>query len=773
MKKKLVIVESPAKAKTINKILGSDFTVKASMGHVMDLPETSLGIDVENGFAPTYKVIKGRSRTVKELKKISDSAEAVYLATDPDREGEAIAWHLKAALGVPDDAAFRVSFNEITRKAIEEAFKNPGRVDMDKVNAQQARRVLDRLVGYKLSPLLWSKVTRGLSAGRVQSVAVRLIVEREREIEGFKAEEYWSIRGSFNRREGSGSIEADLKQVDGAEAKIGDKTSADSLLSEIRGLEYAVSSVRRKEKIEKPGPPFSTSLLQQQASIKLRFSAKKTMFLAQQLYEGVEIGSAGSVGLITYMRTDSFRMAAEAVDAVRQYISSAYGPDFVSRTPRTFQSRKGAQAAHEAIRPTDVTRTPESLEPFLSKDQLRLYDLIWRRFVACQMSPIIYDTTAIDISGGRFMFQVSGRIVRFPGFSRVWSTMSDKPEVDLPDVREAEKLDLASAEGEQHFTKPPPRFTEATLVKTLEKLGIGRPSTYAPIISTIQDRGYVDLKQRKFQATDIGKVVTDLLVGHFPEILGVGFTSSMEENLDSIEEARADWVKVIEGFYKIFSADLEKAAKNMRNLKKDPEKSGIACPVCGGDMVYRYNLNGRFLGCAKFPKCKTTMSIDSEGKPKVAEPTKHVCEKCGKPMVMRDGRRGKFLGCSGFPACKNTLSVDAEGNPVKPAVADEKCDKCGAPMVVKRGRRGPFLSCSAYPDCKNAKPAGPGLKGPEPEKTGEDCEKCGKPMVARTGRRGRFAACSGYPKCRFTKPLASKPDEKPEAGPAEPPAETE
>ncbi len=755
MKKKVVIVESPAKAKTINKILGKDFTVKASMGHVKDLPESTLGIDVENGFKPTYRVIKTWSKTVKELKKLSEGASEVYLATDPDREGEAIAYHLKEALGVADGAAYRVAFNEITRKAIEEAFKNPGRIDMDKVNAQQARRVLDRLVGYKLSPLLWSKVTRGLSAGRVQSVAVRLIVDREREIEAFKPGEYWTIGGVFGREGKEGELRADLKEIDGKEAEIRDAAGAESAVAEMKSQRWAVSSVARKEKAEKPGPPFSTSLLQQQASIRLRFSAKKTMFLAQQLYEGIELGDAGSVGLITYMRTDSFRTADEAVNGLRDYIRGAYGQDYLSRSPRVFPSKKGAQAAHEAVRPTDVQRTPESLKPHLTADQFKLYDLIWRRFVASQMSPAIFDTTSIDIRGGRFLFQINGRIMRFPGFTKVWTSSSDKTETELPDVRESENLNLLHADPAQHFTKPPPRFTEATLVKTLEKLGIGRPSTYAPIISTIQDRGYVDLRQRAFEATEIGKVVTDLLVGHFPEIMDAGFTSNMEESLDSIEEARADWVKVLEGFYKIFSKDLEKAASEMRSLKKDPEKSGIKCPQCGAEMVYRYNLNGKFLGCSEFPKCKTAMSIGGDGKPRTVQETGHSCDVCGKPMILRDGKRGRFLGCSGFPECKNTLSVDAEGNPVKPAMLDEKCDKCGSPMVVKRGRRGPFISCSAWPKCKNAKPAGPGLKPAEPEKTGEMCEKCGKPMVIRTGRRGPFAACSGYPQCKTTKALAA------------------
>jgi DNA topoisomerase-1 len=749
MAKKVVIVESPAKARTINKILGDDFTVKASMGHVKDLPKSSLGIDVEKGFKPTYRVIRTRTKTIKELKSLTDKAPAVYLAPDQDREGEAIAFHLKEALKIPDNKTFRVVFNEITRKAIEAAFEKPGRIDMDKVNAQQARRVLDRLVGYKLSPLLWAKVTRGLSAGRVQSVAVRLIVDRERDIEAFRPEEYWTLTGLFGPAEES--FEAQLKEIKGKAAKIANEKEAKAAQDGIEAQSFVLSSVVRKEKKEQPGPPFTTSLMQQQASIRLRFSAKKTMFLAQQLYEGIDLKDQGSVGLITYMRTDSFRVADEAVALTRDFIKATYGDDFLPAKARTFKLKKGAQEAHEAIRPTDVTRTPEAIKAFLSPDQFKLYDIIWRRFVASQMNPVIYDTTTLKILGGPYLFTASGRILKFKGFLDVWSTRSDTDETSLPSLEQGSAVDLGKVTTIQHFTKPPPRFTEATLVKTLEKLGIGRPSTYAPIISTIQDRGYVNLSSRKFSATEIGKVVTDLLVEHFPTILDSAFTSRMEENLDSVAEANADWVEVLQKFYDMFRVDLEKADKNMRNLKTDPEKSDQTCKKCGAVMVWRYNAAGRFLGCSAFPKCRTTLSVDSEGNPKTPKETEHVCERCQKPMLLRDGRRGVFLGCSGFPECKNTLSVDAEGNPIKAQAVDKTCDKCGSPMQLKRGRRGPFLSCSAYPKCKRTMPVGKELKLPEPEKTGENCERCGKPLVRRSGPRGPFIACSGYPKCDFTK----------------------
>jgi DNA topoisomerase-1 len=751
--KRLVIVESPAKARTINKILGKEYTVKASMGHVKDLPRSSLGIDIEKGFEPTYRIIKGRGKTVTELKKTVSDAEAVYLAPDPDREGEAIAYHLTEALKIPKSKAFRVVFNEITKKAIQDAFHHPSRIDMNKVNAQQARRVLDRLVGYKLSPLLWNKVTRGLSAGRVQSVAVRLIVDREREIEAFRPDEYWTITGTFRPPGTEETFDAQLKEIDDKAPELKNEEAASAAAEGIRAAAFETSAVVRKEKKEQAGPPFTTSLLQQQASTRLRFSAKKTMFIAQQLYEGCEIGDQGSVGLITYMRTDSFRIAAEAVNALRDFIKQTYGNDYCPPEPRAYKTKKGAQEAHEAIRPTDVTRTPESIKQYLTPDQFKLYNLIWSRFVASQMGPVVYDTTSVEIRGNGFLFTKSGRILKFPGFHRAWPPASDQTESRIPALEQGQKLDLAEVEPVQHFTKPPPRFTEATLVKTLEKLGIGRPSTYAPIISTIQERGYVDLTSRKFHATEIGKVVTDLLVEHFPRILDSDFTSTMEASLDSIEEAQAEWVGVLEEFYSLFKVNLDKAQKNMRNLKKDPEKSDVECPKCSAPMVYRFNLSGRFLGCSRFPACKTTLSVDREGRPQSPVETEHRCALCQSPMLLRDGKRGPFLGCSAYPKCKNTLSVDSEGNPIQPQIGDQKCEKCGKPMVLKHGRRGPFLSCSGYPECKSTKPVKGNIKLPEPEKTGEDCEKCGKPMVVRSGRRGRFAACSGYPGCKFTKSL--------------------
>jgi DNA topoisomerase-1 len=751
MGKSLVIVESPAKAKTINKFLGKNYTVKASMGHVRDLPKGSIGIDIENEFKPKYQTIRGRGNTIATLKKAAKTAEKVYLAPDPDREGEAIAWHLVEALKLEPEKVFRVTFNEITKNAVREAFDHSGKISMARVNAQQARRILDRIVGYKLSPLLWKKIAKGLSAGRVQSVAVRLIVEREREITAFKPEEFWRLHAMLRPDEGSDPFKAELWKVKGKTPEIKDKAQADALLGMLNEHPFMVSEVDRSKKTDRPLPPFSTSILQQQASIRLRFSARKTMLIAQQLYEGIDIGKEGSVGLITYMRTDAFHVAKEALDECREFISGNFAPEYLPEKPKVYASRKGAQAAHEAIRPTNAVRTPEQLKQYLTSDQYKLYKLIWERFVASQMTPARYDLTHIAIQAGELTFQAKGKVMIFDGHTKVLHPGKEKQDEVLPALEQDQELIRDSVEATQHFTQPPPRFSEATLVKALEKKGIGRPSTYANIISTIQDRGYVKLRERKFFATELGDVVITQLVKSFPALIDTEFTSGMEEKLDHIEEGELDWLQVLRDFYTIFSVDLEEAYEKMADLKKDPEPAGRDCEKCGKPMVFRYNKSGRFIACSGYPDCKNTVSVDGDGevKKEAAIPTDETCEKCGSPMVIRSGRRGKFMACSAYPKCKNTISVDENLKPVRPQTTEIKCEKCASPMVVKYGRRGAFLACSAYPKCRNAKPLPDDMKE-KPEETDKACPECGKNLLIRNGRRGKFMACTGYPQCKYT-----------------------
>ena len=751
----VVIVESPAKARTLGRYLGKGYKVKASMGHVLDLPRKKLGIEIEKDFEPQFEVIPDRKKTLTELRKAVKGAEKVFLAPDPDREGEAIAHHLKEALRLSKKRVRRVTFNEITKQAVQKAFEHPGEIDMNLVNAQQARRLLDRLVGYKLSPLLWRKIAKGLSAGRVQSVAVRLIVEREKEIEAFEPVEYWKAGVEVEPAAGGEEdrFETELKKIRGKPARLAGYDEAEAVRSAISGAPFKVAGVTEKQRSDAPKPPFHTSSLQQQASIRLRFSAKKTMMLAQQLYDGIDLGEQGPTGLITYMRTDSFRVANEALEACREHIRSTLGETFLSPKPNVYKSGKGAQAAHEAIRPTDVMRTPEVLKQHLKRDQLRLYRLIWERFVASQMAPARWAVTEITVEAGDHLFQTRGKRLLFQGHLKVWKEEKKTgAEARLPAVKEGDALRLRRIDLSQHFTQPPPRFTEATLVKTLEKEGIGRPSTYAPIISTIQDRGYVNLRERKFFATEIGKIVTDQLVEHFPRILDVDFTSKMEDDLDRIEEAEAEWTHVLKDFYDLFEKNLARAKDGMRDFKKDAKPSGETCEKCGGRLLYLVNKHGWFLGCENYPDCRTTVSLDEKGTPVRVRETEHKCPLCGKPMLLRTGRRGPFLGCSGYPECRNTVSVDEEGNPLWPEETGETCEKCGSPMVVKRGRRGPFLACTAYPACRSTRPL-PGEKKKAPQETGDLCEKCGKPMVIRHGRRGSFAACSGYPACKNTKSL--------------------
>ncbi|MCB7129282.1 MAG: type I DNA topoisomerase [Candidatus Brocadiales bacterium] len=687
--KRIVIVESPTKAKTINKFLGSNYVVRSSMGHVRDLPYNKLAVDIEKDFEPEYKILPKRKEMVKSLKSEVDAAAEVYLAPDQDREGEAIAWHLCKALEIPDGKAHRVVFNEITKEAIKNAFEHPVGIDMNKVNAQQARRILDRLVGYKISPLLWKKVTKKLSAGRVQSVAVRILVEREKEVRAFKPVEYWDIIAKLKPKGGgTRGFEAKLWRLEDADVKIGNETEAEGHVESLKGSKYIVSAVTKQRRQSKPLPPFATSQLQQQASIQLNFSTKKTMVVAQQLYEGVDIAE-GPTGLITYMRTDSFSVSKEAIAACRKFIPEKFGEEYLPPKPNIYASRKGAQQAHEAVRPASVEITPDSIKQYLTRDQHRLYQLIWHRFVASQMVPAEYETIDATIDAGPYRFKAKGKVVVFQGHTVLSGPIKEEL---LPELQEGNELKLLELTPNQHFTEPPPRYTEAALVKALEKQGIGRPSTYAAIISTIQDRGYVKREKKTLHPTDLGILVTDKLVKHFPTILNIEFTSHMEEELDKIEEAKLDWVGVLKEFYTPFQKELEAATEEMESEKGRPEETGIVCKLCEAGMVVRWSRAGKFLGCSAFPKCKFTMDISGDNQPVPAEATGETCDKCGSPMVIKSGRMGRFLACSAYPECKNTKSLPT----------GVKCPKegCGGDVVSrfsKRGRR--FYGCSNYPKC--------------------------------------------------------------------------
>jgi DNA topoisomerase-1 len=758
--KSLVIVESPAKARTINKYLGDAFVVKASMGHVRDLPKNRLGIDLENGFAPEYLTIRGKGDVLKELRKALKHADTVYLAPDPDREGEAIAWHLTQALKIPDEKALRITFNEITKKAVTAAIAKPDQINLDRVQAQQARRVLDRIVGYKLSPLLWEKIAKGLSAGRVQSVAVKLIVGREKEIQAFVPEEYWRVHatatvlGEEGPRAGD-AFELEVKKVDGETAKLPDEAAAAAVVSRLESNPLCITSVDKRERVEKPSAPFITSTLQQAGSTRLRFSAKKTMLIAQQLYEGVEIGGEGSVGLITYMRTDSPRIAEEVVTLARDVITDRFDASYVPESPHHYGKVTGAQEAHEAIRPTDPRRFPEDIKAYLTTDQFRVYNLIFERFLASQMKPARYAVTDVKVDAGGVELSARGRVVLFEGFTRVLSHREDK-EDRLPDgLAPGAVLVRVGVEPSQHFTEPPTRFSEASLVRTLEKNGIGRPSTYATILSTITDRGYVEFADRKFKATELGILVTEKLEKHFPKILDTEFTSHMESELDQIAAAETKWTAVLDEFYSMFSKSLDVAYDEMEDLKNNPEVTDQLCEKCGNPFVIKLHKRGKFLACSAYPECKNTRSMDGSARAQPI-PTDHECEKCGSQLVIRTGRRGRFLACSAYPKCRNTMSCDDDGNPVLPEKTGESCDKCGADMVIRFGRRGRFIACSAYPKCRNTK-AIPGERQKAPEKSGEKCPECGAEMVIKYGPRGPFQACSAYPDCKTTKPVDPRP----------------
>jgi DNA topoisomerase-1 len=704
--KSLVIVESPAKAKTIAKYLGKSYTVKASVGHIMDLPKSKLGVDIENDFEPKYIVIKGKASVVKELKSAAKKADRILLATDPDREGEAIAAHVADVISgsIKDAEVYRVLFNEITKKAILLAIEHPGKVDVNKVDAQQARRVLDRLVGYQISPILWKKVHRGLSAGRVQSVALRLICEREEEIKAFVPEEFWSLTALLEGKTPP-QFEAKLIKRDEEKLKVKSNEEAQKILADLQGKPYSVAKVEKKERRRNPVPPFTTSKLQQEAGRKLGFTAKRTMGIAQSLYEGVDVGEEGTVGLITYMRTDSNRVGKEAQDEARELIAGKYGKDYLPEKPPVYASAKSAQEAHEAIRPTSVMREPDVIKKFLENDQYKLYKLIWNRFVASQMNPAVIDQTSVDIKAGDYTFRATGSVIKFPGFMAVYMeekaedqspSEEENGEAVLPPLTEGEALTLIKLDPKQHFTQPPPRFSEALLVKTLEEKGIGRPSTYAAIISTIQERHYVQKVENKFRPTELGVLVSDLLVDHFPVVMDVAFTARMEEELDKIEEGQMRWVEAVKDFYKPFNESLEKAQAEMKDFKSEQT------------------------------------------------PTDITCEKCGRPMLIKWGRNGQFLACSGYPDCKNTKPfVRNENGEVEAApeeTTEEKCPKCGSPMVIKRGRFGKFLACSRYPECNHTQ----GMS------TGVICPEDGGKIVERRSRFGKvFYSCSNYPLCKF------------------------
>lgn len=748
---KVVIVESPAKAKTIQKYLGRGFRVTSSMGHVRDLPKSDLSIDVEHDFQPIYEIT--RAKVVSELRQAIKNADAVYLATDPDREGEAIAWHITEAVRVPARTpVHRVVFQEITRNAVQQAIEHPRSIDANLVNAQQARRVLDRLVGYQLSPLLWDKVRRGLSAGRVQSVAVRLIVERERAIEAFVPVEYWTIeadllKGSLAAPAGDtpprDSFRATLIERDGKKLDkfaIANQAQAAAIVADLEGARYAVQKVTRKDKRRSAAPPFTTSTLQQEAGRKLGFSAKKTMTLAQRLYEGVDVGGdEGSVGLITYMRTDSTNVAAEAQAEARQVIAERFGAAYLPEKPPVFRTRaRGAQEAHEAIRPTSSARLPEQVSARLERDLARLYELIWKRFLASQMAPAVFDSTTVDIGAfperlagqpevtdvpaAPYVFRATGSVLKFPGFLAVYNVSLDEGEEDedrerrLPALAEGDSLSLVQLLPVQHFTEPPPRFTEASLVKELEALGIGRPSTYASIISTIQEREYVELVEKKLIPTTLGRVVTDLLVEHFPTIVDYDFTSALEQQLDDIAEGAKQWVPVLRDFYDPFQKTLDQARREMRNFKREEIVTDLVCPKCGqGYLAIKFGRNGEFLACTRYSKeggpdsCDFTSDFhrDSEGQivlDKAASPelSDVLCNVCGRPMVIKKSRFGPFLGCSGYPACSNTRRIGKDGKPVPlPEPTGVACPKCHeGELLRRRGKFGrPFFGCSRYPQC--------------------------------------------------------------------------
>jgi DNA topoisomerase-1 len=695
-KSQLVVVESPTKARTIGKYLGSSYTVKATVGHVRDLPQRQLGVDVDKGFQPKYVTIRGKGKTLAELKRAAKDSEAVLLATDPDREGEAIAWHVAEHLGNGSKVR-RILFHEITKDAVAEALDHPVDIDSKKVEAQQARRILDRLVGYKASPLLWKSVKTGLSAGRVQTVALRLLVEREGEIRAFEPQEYWSIEAEIEAQKKQ--FTARLHKIDGHKPKLHSEKDARAVVDAVTGKPFVVTSVERKKRRKRPAAPFITSTLQQEAAKRLSFSSNRTMRVAQQLYEGVDLGDEGAVGLITYMRTDSTRVAGAAIDAVRDFISSNYDRPYLPEKPNVYKTKKAARAqeAHEAIRPTDVTRRLESVKKYLSADQFKLYQLIWKRFVASQMTPAVYDTTTIDFDLGQYLFRATGSVIVFDGFHVLYYEAKEQGDEQtfedlspIPAMKQGDEAKVLEIQPNQHFTEPPPRFSEASLVKELERLGIGRPSTYSTIVSTLRERGYVRMEKRRFHPTDLGETVSKVMVSRFPDIFNVEFTSQMENELDKVEEGDLGWQRVLEDFYGPFRKALEgvdveamiREAHDVSDLEKEP------CPECGGKLTVKSGRFGPFIACGNYPECRYTRPLKRDKVPD--RPTEHVCRECGAPMVIKTGRYGEFLACTRYPECKHT----------RPIPLGVSCPQCGGDLTERRTKRGrSFFGCSNYPNC--------------------------------------------------------------------------
>jgi DNA topoisomerase I len=765
----LVVVESPAKAKTIKKYLGNSYTVKASVGHVKDLPKSKMGVDIEKDFAPAYEVIRGKGQVLKEIKQAAKKASKVFLATDPDREGEAIAFHIAQEIGgVQSEKVSRVLFNEITKRAIQEAIKHPLKLDEAKFDSQQARRVLDRLVGYQISPILWVKIRRGLSAGRVQSVAVRLVVEREEEIQAFVPQEYWTLDAVLAARLPP-EFDARLVRVGGKKAELRDEQQTRSLVADLEKARWQVETVEQRERRRNAPAPYITSKLQQDAANRLHFTAKKTMVLAQRLYEGVELGDEGAVGLITYMRTDSTRLSQDAVAEVRSHIGEVFGKEYLPEEPNAYKTKSSAQDAHEAIRPTSLAFPPEKVKPFLERDMLRLYKLIWDRFVACQMTPAVYDQTTADIAAGACTFRATGSRLKFAGYLAVYGEKveedEEKPKAadgaaedeggqnkEIPPLAQGEVLHLKKLLPEKHFTQPPPRFTEASLVKELEEKGIGRPSTYASILSTIQDKEYVKKEEGRFKPTELGALVTEELVRAFPHELDVAFTAALEEKLDQIEEGKFGWVKVLQDFYGPFRESLSKAEETMRDVKREEIKTDLTCEKCGSPMVIKWGKLGRFLACSNYPECKNTKDFrEGEGgriEIVAEQPSDEVCPTCGKPMVIKRGRFGRFLACSAYPECKTSM----------PLVTKVQCPECKqGRLAERRSKRGKmFYSCNRYPDCKFALWDRP---------LAEECPQCRSPyLLAKYSKAdGEVIVCPNK-ECGYRRvPSDGAPGEEPTA----------
>lgn len=763
--KSLVIVESPAKAKTIGKYLGKDFTVKASVGHIMDLPKSKLGVDLEKNFEPSYIQIKGKAKVVNELKSAAKKADRILIATDPDREGEAIAAHVATVVSktAKTGEVYRVLFNEITKKAILKAIEQPGKIDTNKVDAQQARRILDRLVGYQISPILWKKVRRGLSAGRVQSVALRIICEREEEIKAFKPEEFWSLTALLEGKLPP-QFEAKLLKKDEEKLRVRNNDEVQAILAGLKGAAYTVAKVEKKERRRNPVPPFTTSKLQQEGGRKLGFTSRRTMAVAQGLYEGVDLGKEGAVGLITYMRTDSTRVGPESQQEARELIAAKFGKEYVPAEPPVYKSAKSAQEAHEAIRPTSAMREPDAIKQYLEPDQYKLYKLIWNRFIASQMNPAVIDQTSVDIKAGACTFRASGSVVKFPGFMAVYMeeksedqapSEEDNGEAVLPPLVEGDALTLLKLDPKQHFTQPPPRFSEALLVKTLEEKGIGRPSTYAAIISTIQDRDYVNKRENKFHPTELGVLVNGLLVAHFPDILNVTFTARMEEELDKIEEGSMKWADAVRDFYDPFSKDLAAATAKMKDFNADQPPTDINCDKCGMPMIVKWGRNGQFLACSGYPDCKNakpfvrTENGGVEAAPE--ETTNEICPKCGSGMVIKRGKFGKFLACSRYPECKHTQGMST----------GVLCPDDGGMLVERRSRFGKmFYSCANYPDCKFAVWDKPVTR---------PCPQCNAPFLTEkySKKTGPYIACykkeCGYKEAAAQDADAPEPPKEPAA----------